>query len=78
MEAGRCAVIDDVTLDADDVSVVSIQLETCECGTGPVTHAVQLDARANGCTAIVFDGCESCANEHAKRLRASLPKAPPR
>lgn len=63
-------------LDADDVTVVTIDPDECECSgvkAVAVTHVVMFDMRANGSVHEVFRGCATCATDFANRLKSSLP-----
>jgi hypothetical protein len=46
--------------------------DACEQGT-EATHIVEIDLRNAGLGVGVFEGCESCCNVLADRIRVSLP-----
>lgn len=66
-----------VKIDRGDVRVRKVGPKRCECGRGNVTHAVWIDLRNNGTNVVAVTGCKRCADEHAARLKESLPEISP-
>ena len=65
---------DAIALDAGDVIVRPLDLPECDEGCGaPASMRVMLDLRNNGSTIHIGKFCDSCAEEFAAALRASLP-----
>ena len=64
-----------IGLEKSDVTVEEIFDECDNCTGGPATHTVKIDFRNAGMAQELGRYCESCAEEVADRIRASLPES---